>query len=196
MYILLEEELWAWLEIWKKTPGCRDERRESEGIGANQREEGKKMSKMESEWVSGALFIGSRYTSAVTSADVCMTVHFSAYQRCDENDGAFQRFQPLKWTAGVKVKKVKKLFNFFLFENHEVTPAVRTAHVPCFVWKKKSWPPFSFQRSTKKPLKRVPNSAVCAQPLKCKRPLYPFFCSGEKTNKNWFNLSTFYNVLF
>ena len=115
MYILLEEELWAWLEIWKKTPGCRYERRESEGIGANQREEeGRKWGRLQMNgWVGGALFIGRPYTPAVTSADVCMTVHFSAYQRCDENDGAFQRFQPLKWTAGVKVKTVKKLFNFF-----------------------------------------------------------------------------------
>ena len=46
--------------------------------------------------LGGALFIGRPYTPAVTSADVCMTVHFNAYQRCDENDGAFQRFQPLK----------------------------------------------------------------------------------------------------
>ena len=53
------------------------------------------MSNIANEWVGGALFIGKPYTPAVTSADVCMTVHFSAYQRCDENDGAFQRFQPL-----------------------------------------------------------------------------------------------------
>ena len=38
--------------------------------------------------LGGALFIGRPYTPTVTSADVCMTV--------DENDGAFQRFQPLK----------------------------------------------------------------------------------------------------
>ena len=54
------------------------------------------MSKIANEWVGGALFIGRPYTPAVTSADVCMTVHFSAYQRCDENDGAFQRLEPLK----------------------------------------------------------------------------------------------------
>ena len=46
--------------------------------------------------VGGALFIGRPYTPAVPSADVCMTVHCSAYQRCDENDGALQRLQPLK----------------------------------------------------------------------------------------------------
>lgn len=67
------------------------------------------MSKIANEWVGGALFIGRPYTPAVPSADVCMTVHCSAYQRCDENDGAFQRLQPLKGTAGVRVKTVRKL---------------------------------------------------------------------------------------
>ena len=62
--------------------------------GGNQR--GGKENEQDCEWVGGALFIGRPYTPAVTSADVCMTVHFSAYQRRDENDGAFQRFQPLK----------------------------------------------------------------------------------------------------
>ena len=46
--------------------------------------------------LGGALFIGRPYTPAVTSADVCMTVHFSAYQRRDENDGAFQRLETLQ----------------------------------------------------------------------------------------------------
>ena len=45
------------------------------------REEGRKMSKIENESVGGALFIGRPYTPAVTSADVCMTVHCRAYQR-------------------------------------------------------------------------------------------------------------------
>ena len=54
------------------------------------------MSKIANEWVGGALFIGRPYTPAVTSADVCMTVHFRAYQRWDENDGACQRLEPLK----------------------------------------------------------------------------------------------------
>ena len=54
------------------------------------------MRKIANEWVSGALFIGRPYTPAVPSADVCMTVHYSAYQRCDENDGALQRLEPLK----------------------------------------------------------------------------------------------------
>ena len=54
------------------------------------------MTKIANEWVGGALFIGRPYTPAVPSADVCMTVHYSAYQRCDENDGAFQRLEPLK----------------------------------------------------------------------------------------------------
>ena len=181
---MLEEELyepdWKCLKKnyeldWKfrkKTPGCRDERRESE------RREGK-WARLQMNGLGGALFIGRPYTPAVTSADVCMTVHFSAYQRCDENDGAFQRFQPLKWTAGVKVKTVKKLFNFFLFENNEVTRALQRLEprmCPVLFGKKKEcWPSFSVQRSTKQPLKRVPISAVCAQPLKCKRPLYPFF---------------------
>ena len=84
MYILLEEELWAWLEIWKKTPGCRDERRESEGIGANQRDGGKE-NEQDCKWMGGWCSIYRQ------------TVHTSGYQRWCVYDGSVQRLPALRW---------------------------------------------------------------------------------------------------